>query len=473
MAARGGDESQQPQRESQQQLYANHGPGHQINAPHGIQNNYISTRHLIDSVLAKDSKPRTVCYFFFKDGISSQQSVVNALCCILHQLFTQKPFLFSQEIVNKFKTGGQTFKESFGELWKILIRATEDANAGEIICLFDAVDECENRGLQLIKKLRESYCHTTIASKSKLKFLLTSRPFEDISQGLQPRDVPNLPIIRLSGETGPEMEEISREIDLFIKARVKEIGVNQNLTQEEQGKLLERLLGVPNRTYLWVYLTLDMVAEGIHPNKTISEVTDYLPATVENAYDSILSKSRDQETAMDVLHIVTAAVRPLTLKEMSVALALRRTTQHPHNLGPNPDPESEPKPAPEDRFRKFIREICGLFVMVIDSRIYLLHQTAREFLVRNPSTAISELNGQTLRWKYSLQPQESHRMLAELCIRYLLLQDFELHPLNQDELLSQYIERHVLLDYSAKHWAIHTRKLAADIQGAMNPSVLR
>jgi len=36
---------------------------------------------------------------------------------------------------------------------------------------------------------------------------------------------------------------------------------------------------------------------------------------------------------------------------------------------------------PENHFRDDIRQLCWLFVVVVDSRIYLLHQTARGFLV--------------------------------------------------------------------------------------------
>ncbi|KAK1755826.1 hypothetical protein QBC47DRAFT_381406 [Echria macrotheca] len=420
----------------------------------------VLARHLVDSVLTKGPNPPTVCYFFFKDGIPEQQDLVQALRCILHQLFTQAPHLLSQELIRRFKTGGQILKKSSGELWNILMRASENASAGEIICLFDAIDECENRGSQLIKELCELCRHTTAASNSRLKFLLTSRPFEAINLGLQPRDVPNLPIIHLSGETGPEMEAISQEIDLFIKARVENIGKSRRLTADEQSQLLERLLGVGNRTYLWVYLTLDLVEKTILLDKSISDVTDRLPETVESAYDRILSNSSDRVMALKVLQIVTAAVRPLTVKEMSVALALQR------------GPGSELDIAPEERVGKDVREACGLFVMVIDSKIHLLHQTAREFLVRNLDTATLPMEDRAFTWKHSIWPEESHLMLAKTCIQYLLLPGLELDPLGQGESLSQYTERRIFLDYSAKNWATHTRELTAETQCALNPSVL-
>lgn len=37
----------------------------------------------------------------------------------------------------------KTAVDSFGELWRILIEAVKDGNAGEVVCLLDAVDECD------------------------------------------------------------------------------------------------------------------------------------------------------------------------------------------------------------------------------------------------------------------------------------------------------------------------------------------
>lgn len=37
----------------------------------------------------------------------------------------------------------------------------------------------------------------------------------------------------------------------------------------------------------------------------------------------------------------------------------------------------------EEQYRIIVRNLCGLFVSVIDSKIYLIHQSAREFLILN------------------------------------------------------------------------------------------
>ena len=78
---------------------------------------------------------------------------------------------------------------------------------------------------------------------------------------------------------------------------------------------------VPNRTYLWVHLTLDLIKRDIGIDKIgIVKATSHLPKTVDGAYNRILSEGRDPEEAKRILHIVVAAA--LTLREMALALTI-------------------------------------------------------------------------------------------------------------------------------------------------------
>ncbi|KAN0069874.1 hypothetical protein V8E54_012180 [Elaphomyces granulatus] len=389
----------------------------------------VLAKYLVDSVLAS-TESRTTCYFFFKDDFEDQRSIVCALCCILRQIFQQKRVLLSEKIFEQFEMDGEMFTSSFNELWDAIISAAEDKNAGEIICLLDAIDECEDRGRsQLTQALCKLYGTRT---DFNLKFLITSRPYGGIRRGFQPLEIPDLPVIHLSGESDVEMEKISREIDVFINARVKNIGAQLKLRNDQQELLLRELMRVPNRTYLWVYLTLDLIESDINIDKTgIVKATSHLPKTVDEAYERILSKSHNFEEAKRLLHIVVAAERPLTLKEMDVALTLRENHRSYGDL----DLRSEEH-----------------------LKIYLLHQTAKEFLVQNSLANDPKSVQSNFKWKYSLRPQESHCTLAEICIWHLLFREFETHPLNVNTSMSHYVDNHVFLDYSAKHWTVHFNK---------------
>lgn len=399
----------------------------------------VLVRHLVDDVL-KPTRYRSICYFFFKD-IEDQKSIVTALRCILHQLFDEKRNLLSGKILNRLETMSSC---SFSELWEALMDATE---SHQVICLLDAIDECDPQGwsqlMQKLSQLRDSN------RNCNLRFLLTSRPYEKFRRDL------HLVVTHLDGDSDAEKELISEEIKVFIKARVEDIGLRCRLTDDEQKILLRRLSSIPNRTYLWVYLTLDLIEEDINISQSgIDEVISQLPSTVGETYNKILSRSNKPEKAKFIFHIILAAERPLTLSEMALAVALHE--------GHNPHETSEL--ANNDRFRDHLSDICGLFVSIVHEKIHLIHQSAKEFLVQGDN-----VDGD-LEWNHSFPPRESHRILAEICISHLLSKHIKTPDPNE---VSQLIEDNIFLDYSAKHWASHLRESEINTQKSMTALVLR
>jgi ankyrin repeat protein len=101
-----------------------------------------------------------------------------------------------------------------------------------------------------------------------------------------------------------------------------------------------------------------------------------------------------------------------------------------------------------------IRNLCGLFVFVNDSRVYLIHQTAKEFLI----TKDLKTRAPHGCWKHSLEYKYSQKLLTEVCIQYLSLTNFckenvntETREPKQDEDLYDFME------YSAVNWPVHFR----------------
>ncbi|RYP18847.1 hypothetical protein DL767_009749 [Monosporascus sp. MG133] len=355
---------------------------------------------------------------------------------------------FSTQILEKFQDKGATLLTSFGDLWDILISATTGHRKWEVVCILDALDECEPSGRnQLIDALSEFSSRTTTHAPAP-KFLLTSRPYVDIKRRFRHLEC-DLPTIHLKGENEEEIAKISHEIDMVIKSRVMDISRTLELGLEEQNVLVKELTLVQSRTYLWVHLVFDEIQNGIllTPGKIRSEVRN-IPRTVSEAYNRILSKSRDISLAKRLLHIVVAAARPLTLLEMALALA----------IGPKHQSIGDIDLVPEEQFRDDIRQLCGLFVVIVDSKVYLLHQTAREFLVPPPSGSSPLGSSTTLQWKFSLHPKESHHVLAEICILRLSLSDFNLSGLRASADQHQYIAKRTFLQYAAQFWADHFRE---------------
>ncbi|KFZ19805.1 hypothetical protein V501_00489 [Pseudogymnoascus sp. VKM F-4519 (FW-2642)] len=412
------------------------------------------------SVLAKSlvsrellsTTTRTTCYFFFKDDDIDQKSATKALCSLLHQLFKQNPTLVKPFIPN---LDGVELLQLFGNLWNILTEAVAELSAGTVICILDALDECEKSGrFEIVETLNRFYRNAANdqGHNASLKFLVTSRPYFNIERGFA--ELTSIfPSVHLAGEKEPEL--ITREIDIVIKARVQQIGTKLLLDDAERSSLEEEFLNITHRTYLWVKLIFDVIEQRLAiTKKRLREIVGTIPDTLNKAYEAILERSTNKMEARKLLHIVVSAIRPLTLQEMNIALAINQNSRSQEDLDLEPD----------ERFRITVRNLCGLFVTVVDSKIYLIHQTAKEFLVKNNATPPSSLGI----WKHSLEPSESNLVLGKICIQYLLFDVFESDPFitGDDDFIGYVIElrldqhknRHAFLDYSAAHWATHFQK---------------
>ena len=113
----------------------------------------VLTRTLIDECkLYKNVTTSTVCYFFFKDDHDRRTSGTDALSALLHQLFENTSLI--SHALPSCKRHGDKLRKTFSELWEILIRCAQDSEAGDIICVLDALDECgQEARSQLLQKL--------------------------------------------------------------------------------------------------------------------------------------------------------------------------------------------------------------------------------------------------------------------------------------------------------------------------------
>ena len=203
----------------------------------------VLAKYLIDYGLPRLT---TICYFFFKD--QDQNTVRQALCALLHQLFSQRPSLIKGAIA-KFHKDGQGLINSTGSLWEVLRSATRDPQAGPVIIVLDALDECaESDFADLVRNIESQFRHNH-PDYSMLKYLLTCRPYEEVVSKFY-SFLDSFPNIRIPGEK--ESEIINREVNCVISHHVNRLSIEKRLTPEIKSRLEKRLQGATHRTYLWV-----------------------------------------------------------------------------------------------------------------------------------------------------------------------------------------------------------------------------
>ena len=418
-----------------------------VSANPGCGKSVLSKCLVEENLATLDPQHATICYFFFKDVSPDSRSIAKALSAILHQLFTKIPALVKHALPI-FDENGDEISSMFSTMWEILENAATDIRAGEIVCVLDALDECEEaQQITLIEKLKTFYgrAENSGVPKQKLRFLLTSRPYRNIRTQFHSL-IRQFPTIHLSGDD--ESDLIKEEIDLVIHSKVSAIASERCFDRETEEYLLKQLLNIENRTYLWLHLILDQIrnSDNAGNKKAIRKEIQAIPQSVSKAYEAILAKTKDKPLATKLLHIVVGAETALTLEELNVAMSIEDDSRCYKDL------ELESAGAFEIR----VKSICGLFIYTDRSKVFLIHQTAKEFLRWNQD--ISETP--TGMWQHSLKPEESNSLLAGICVSLLMFDDFETDPLSAEGLdhdvstveLEQYCDSHVLLRYASQWW---------------------
>ncbi|KAJ6094564.1 hypothetical protein N7467_002077 [Penicillium canescens] len=333
----------------------------------------VLSRALIDEQHLYRSVATTVCYFFFKDGAESRMHATDALSAILHQL-----------------AHGQKLSTNFSELWQILLKCVESPNTGEIVVLLDALDECKSESWK------------SLLEKLKLKFLITSRPYDDIE--LQFREFLKVSTY-FAFDADENSGEIGKDIDKGIDAKME----NDTIFEEKDRLLIaKRLKSMEQRTYLWLHLTFNIIQESpssFEQWADLEELLSHLPQKVSDAYEKILSRSKDETHTEALLRIMLAATRPLTLGEANRALTL---ALKPNKCGSYTELVS--RCWREETFQQKVKNLCGLFISVYDSKLFFIHQTAREFLIHRPQQG---------EWGGRLEMSNAHAEMARVCLRYL------------------------------------------------------
>jgi ankyrin repeat domain-containing protein 50 len=358
-----------------------------------------------------------------------------------------------------FKSNGQHLRSMFSELWKVLMKTAQDQSAGEIICLLDALDECQaDAREQLLEQLNQLYNDPKLNGPNgpHVKFLITSRPNSDIDGKFRLLD-PLTNFIEFAGDDRSDL--ISQEISLVIDRRIPE--VVPRLDVKSRSLLAEHLKLMGHRTYLWLHLVLKEIQRKFSSYSTLKRIENLvqqLPASVAEAYENILNRSSDPQVAHDILMIVLAARRPLTVYEMSVAVAIKRS-KRPRSYE---DLDLEPEEIRESN----LRDICGFFISIHQSKISLIHQTAREFLLRTASDNDIESTGSVplTKWRHSVSTADTEYIISQICMTLLLFDvfnekvpwsDFHGQRYEWEDKYEHFISDYPLLEYASTRWPEH------------------
>ena len=366
----------------------------------------VLMRNLTDNVLPTDNK-EIVCYYFFKDTTSTKATAADAISAILHQLFTRWKGLLGLALT-AWSDEGKKLSKNLISLWSILEDCAGTCRA-PITCVLDGLDEASHdQRDELIEKIN-SYFRNTHGHGS-LKMLVSGRPYLNTEYRFQAltSGVP------YNAYFAFENQPLGFDWDAILEHEINQLHLSQDVKLHLQKGLLQ--IQTATRTFLWLKLIFDQLKynlslEGAAKEK-IDEFLSQPPNSLYEAYEILLSRSQDQRAARRLLCIVLGASEPLSLAEMKTALAVAN--------GDKGFPEEELDPSARGSFLKMISGLCGLFITEVESKIYLLHQTAREFLLGSNDGQIPRTG-----WEKSIAPAVPKNFFSCIRLKYLSLERFD------------------------------------------------
>jgi hypothetical protein len=161
-----------------------------------------------------------------------------------------------------------------------------------------------------LNQLQRLLCNPTV--KRRIKVAITSRPHVPVQSHFT--DLIRIPLTA---------EDLNNDIASFVEAQVQKLFPQAHSLFDE---VRRALIGGADGMFLWVSLILeDFEMATTTTPRSIRERLKALPRGLPAVYEKSLRKipPEDQKRAENILQWVTWAMRPLTLKELAIAIAIQ------------------------------------------------------------------------------------------------------------------------------------------------------
>jgi hypothetical protein len=296
---------------------------------------------------------------------------------LIYLLVSQQPSLASHLRKKYDQAGSFLFEDAnaWVALSDIFTNIVQDPDLKMTYLVVDALDECFTD----LPKLFDIIVYTS-SSSARVKWLLSSRNELHTEQKLRSADEQT----RLSLERKKNAEQIARAVNVYIDDKLSRLESLEDECVRDQVRDILRQKA--NGTFLWVAL---VVQELERPESWDPlQVAEEAPPGLYQLYDRMVNRiqqltKRNSEICRLLLSTATVAYRPLHLPEMGSLCGLSgQTSVLARNV------------------RKIVA-MCGSFLTIRDDQIYLIHQSAKDYLSDKERAAIFPSKGKAHHYMFS------------------------------------------------------------------------
>ncbi|KAJ5917576.1 hypothetical protein N7466_011130 [Penicillium verhagenii] len=304
----------------------------------------------------------SISFFFCQATDMRINSATSVLRGLIYLLVKNHPSLLHHVRARYDYAGKTLFKDvnAWNALSTIFRDILNDPTLQMTYLVIDALDECTN-GLRFLLDLivQESSTHPQI------KWVVSSRNWPEITERLD--------IATQLAPISLELNEVSvsEAVNQFIQHKVDELAEAKKYSENTRDGVQSYLLSNSQGTFLWVALVCQNL-EKIRIN--VLKKLKLFPPGLEALYGRMIGQvheSEDPELCKEILAIMSTVIRPITLHELTSFIELPDNDDYDDHV-----------------YLEEIIAICGSFLTLRQHTIVFVHQSAKEFLLKE---ALSEI----------------------------------------------------------------------------------
>ncbi|KAI5465082.1 ankyrin repeat-containing domain protein [Mariannaea sp. PMI_226] len=301
---------------------------------------------------------------------------------------------------------------SFALLWRIFLRIVRDPKVGSLYVILDALDKCEEASChQLLESISEILADSSqpMQSGSRIKFLITSRPF----------------LHQLYANTRKALQsQISIDDDQTGYTDDLRVFIQERFSSHIRDFLYQTITSKANRTFLLLTSKKDF-------QKIIANIPEGL--------------------------LLLACSRPLHLDELNIAFTIDASHVTADDIMQDT----------QNSIAHTVQGILGSLVRITGQHVSLVYLSVKGFLLEQVAP-----NFDSFPTIYMANIQVSALQLATACIQYLLLDDFKVDLFPTDATgpaleIPDFIDELPLGGYSGNFWDEEAHNLTSDEHFAM------
>ncbi|KAJ5874626.1 uncharacterized protein N7529_003056 [Penicillium soppii] len=306
-----------------------------------------------------------VSFFFCQAADVRINNATAVLRGLIFMLVDQKRSLISHVRRHYDKAGKQVFEDvnAWEALSEMLTSILEDPALKTTYLIIDALDECTTHRKELLDFVAQKS-----SAYQHVKWIVSSRNWPNIEGTLD--------TAAQGTKLSLELNETSMDeaVATFVNHKVQELTEKKKYNHKIRDAVSQHLLSKANGTFLWVALVCKELTNVSrrHVLKKLEEFPSGLDKLYERIFEQIIEQIResyDADICKSLLGIITSVYRPITLDKLASYIDLSDEIA-------------------DDSVLIEIIQLCGSFLMLPGRTVSLVHQSAKDFLLRRTANVI-------------------------------------------------------------------------------------